>query len=269
MSGHSVLFAHFHVEGCRAECLVNGVPLVRLDSEVMEKHAHPVEEYVVSGRNELEILVEPGDSPQRARYHERAFDLRAARATFTLFDAPEGLPAEPSHGAVIASVQFELRPDEPATHRGPVTRSVSFDLPARSRWAFEDAPPLVLDEALVAEALDVVRAVGEALRLRSLDGYEELVAPATRDAIRAYPVWTTESVRSELEEFVAWLHRGQGTYLPIDPARFEPRLVAGGRMIQCVDSDFSPTLKLDGHEGILPYALTLGRVDGRLRVMRY
>jgi hypothetical protein len=63
-------------------------------------------------------------------------------------------------------------------------------------------------------------------------------------------------------------HRSQRH--PLTPKRFDFRLVADGRMLDCVDRDFTASLRLrDPDDGsALPHRVLLARIDGRLRIVR-
>jgi hypothetical protein len=267
-SNTTVLSAFCEARDCFAEFLLNGIPLARLGAEVFVQ-SQSVAELVRSGTNRLEIVLEPGPSPRFARLHEREIDRTKGIARFEIFEIEPDLPAQPEYGRVLAALKLDLPPDEPAIRRGPTILSTMFEASERPRWRFEDAPALSMDEALEREALDIVEEVAGAFRAGDVEAYLRLAQPALSDALKAYPAHSEATLRGDVEEVMKWFLANRGTVRPIAASDFEPRLVADGRLIECVNRDFSPSLRLAGPEMELPYSMFLGRIDGALRIVRF
>ena len=149
MSADKVTYAYFEVRGCKAEFYLNGIPCVRLDASDISVQSQAVQELLVPGANELEILIEPGDHPSAARSHARNANVKDMFARAAVTDIPPDLPTQPEYGTVLADVEFKLRPSEPEERSVPISVGGSFTLTRMTaRWAWQDSPAMVLDEAL-------------------------------------------------------------------------------------------------------------------------
>ena len=267
-SNSTVLSAFCEARDCFVEFLLNGIPLARLGDQVFVQ-SQSVAELVRSGANRLEIVLEPGPSPRSARFHEREVDRTKGTARLEVFEIDPDLPAQPEYGRVLGAVRLELPPDEPAVRRGPTILSAVFEASGRPRWQFEETPVLSIDEALEREALEVVEQVAAAFRAGDVEAYLRLAQPALSDALKAYPAHSEASLRGDVEEVMEWYLANRAFMRPREVSDFEPRLVAEGRLIECVNRDFTPALRLVGPDVELPYSMFLGRVDGALRIVRF
>jgi len=271
MALDTVIHAQIQAEGCTAELYVNGIPVSRIDPDRTPFESVAVEQHLIPGRNRIEVLVEPGPHPSVARTEGRYADLGAATAVGRLVRFADGVFAEPSRGDVLVEVKFEPDPDHPGPRVFPASVSTEVDLgPANGRWAWQDAPVLELDEPTVAEAarvLDAIAAGYQSLSAQTLWALSEL---NIKDTLRAYPALDEAALRADLELILQ--HYGQ------KPERVHPRaadqhdfrVVAGGRMIECVDRDWKPSLRLKDpdDESAIPYPVLLARIDGRLGIVR-
>jgi hypothetical protein len=267
MSNH-VIYAELEVEGTTAELYVNGFPLTRLAPETTHFEAIAAQEYLVSGDNELELLVEPGTSPSRARteYHEER--LSGASAVARLVRFPDNVLTEVQNGELLADIQWKSQDGFREAFPKAIAKRAALG-PLSGRWPWQDAPPLVLDDALVEEARAALSALGEAFRRGSAVEYRVLLEAQSSDALRAYPALSEAFVESDLELLVAHYHRSPEPVLPLVRERHDFRLAAGDRMLQCIDKDWRASLRLRDPSGQeVPYPVFLARLDGRLRVVR-
>lgn len=270
MSADKVTYAYFEVRGCKAEFYLNGIPCVRLDASDISVQSQSVQELLVPGANELEILIEPGDHPSAARSHARNANVKDMFARAAVTDIPPDLPTQPEYGTVLADVEFKLRPSEPEERSVPISVGGSFTLTRMTaRWAWQDSPAMVLDEALKLEAREVLARLEEAFRSQSVDRYFDLAEAALKDGLKAYPAWDDAHLRDEIGKIMQW-HKDQGgEFAPWSEEDEDFRLVAGDRLLHCVRKDWSALLKLRGKEGDVPYPVLLGRVGGKLGVVRF
>lgn len=271
MAIDTVIHAQIHAEGCTAELYVNGVPVSRIHPDRTAFESVAAEEYLVPGRNRIELLIEPGSHPSAARFESRYLDLGDATAVARLVRFPDGEIVEPERGQVLIEVRYAKDPDRPGPREVPISLSGEADLgSAHGRWSYQDAPVLDLDEATVSEAIGVIDAVAAACRARSAQALMALGEVKNREALRAYPALTEEMLRSDLQESFEYYGKMGDFVAPRRPEQHDFRLVAGGRMIECVDRDWGASLRLvspatgDG----LPFPLLLARIDGRLTIVR-
>jgi hypothetical protein len=183
----------------------------------------------------------------------------------------DGVFAEPERGDVLVEVKFAKDPDHPGPRVFPASVSTEVDLgAANGRWAWQDAPVLELDEATVAEAVAVLDAIAAGYQSLSVQTLWALSELNIKDTKRAYPVLTDEALRSDLEQILQHYGKKPDRVYPRAPEEHDFRVVAGGRMIECVDRDWKPSLRLKDpdDESAIPYPVLLARIDGRLRVIR-
>jgi hypothetical protein len=267
----TVIHAQLTAEGCTAELYVNGIPVSRIHPDRTAFESVAAEEYLIPGRNRIEILVEPGSHPSVARTEARNLDLGDATVIGRLVRFKEGEFVEASRGDILAEVRFQREPDERDPRIVPRSVSTEVDLgAANGRWAFQDAPVLDLDEATIAEAIGVLDAVADAVRARSVQGVMALGELKNRDALRAYPALGEEMIRADLQESFDSYAKLSDFVAPRRPEQHDFRLVAGGRILETIDRDWTASLKLSspatGEE--VPFPLMLARIDGRLRIVR-
>jgi hypothetical protein len=271
MSTTHVICAQLEVESCLAELYVNGFPVARIAMGGRSPATIPVAQYLIPGTNEIEILVEPAARPSAARTARRTLSRPGARVTGRLLRFASGVAPEVANGELLIDVSF--REETGAAAPFPRACTGAADLgPMFGRWAWQDAPPLQLDEWLVHEARAVLEAFGDALRSGSVASCESLLEHVQTDAMRAYPAVPPDLVRSTTAKLVAYHHGCKDPVFPLVRERHDFRLVAGGRLLQCIDVDGKPSLRLrDPESGAeLPFSMFLARLggEGRLRIVR-
>jgi hypothetical protein len=266
----TILLAQLKVEGCTAELHLNGVPLIRIPPGRVPIENVAAEGYVIPGTNRLDVLVEPG-APGAARTGSAEHDFRPIQAIGRLIRFPDGVPGTVEHGELIGETSFAWPEPRPQRRAFPVEVGTQLELgPAHGRWAWQDAPPLVLDDALVAEASAVLDDVERALRMFDADALWRLAELQLEDVQRAYPAVSEAHLRGELTTLLDHAKKASDPVIRRDPAEHDFRLVAGGRMLQLVDRDYSTSVKLrdPGDGSAISYAIALARIDGRLRIVR-
>lgn len=268
MEAH-VIYAELEVKACEAEIYLNGFPLSRLGPTTTHFEATAAEEFLISGENDLEILIEPAPRPSLARTERRDLATPGASATARVVRYPEGAFTEAENGEILAEINWLGRP-EVAVFPQSIARS--FALGARgARWAWQDAPPLILDEALVLEARAKLEEVARAIRNGTVDDFWKATRIRTREGMQAYPAIREEEGRAELQKLLAYYRQNPDPVLPFRPERHDFRLVAKGRVLQCIDDDGVASLRLRNPEDasdIVPYPLFLARIGERLEVVR-
>ena len=268
-----VLHAQLHVDKCTAELWLNGIPLVRIDPKQRTAfESRGVEQHVIPGKNRLELLVEPGSHPSVARTELRQMDTGDAWAVARLVSFPDGVFTEPENGTVLAEIRFDKPlPNEPTSRTMPTSLTAEVELgSANGRWAWQDAPVLAPGEALFAEARGVLAELAELYRVGSVPAIWKAFEAQTKELCRAYPAFTEAMARSELEVMTAHYTKIPDRVLPFHEDEHDFRIVGGGRLLETIDRDWKGSLRIkdpdDGSE--TPVTHLLGRIDGRLRVVR-
>ncbi len=275
-SKDSVLHAQLEVQGCTAELYLNDIPLMRLDAKKNVFETRAVEEYLVPGVNWLEVLVMPGRTPSVARSERRSLTVSGAKAKARLVRFEEGEWTN-NPGKELGAVSYDsdatpLPGAPPEVDKDwPRSRAVQIEMGSgNGRWGWQDAPELSMTPELVAEAKAVVDDVAAAMRTGNGDWLWQLQELQVKDALGAYPAWSEASMKSNMLDGVKDYSALPDCVLATDPEELDFRLVGGGRLIECVNKDWLPTLRLRGPKtGMpVPFEMMLARIDGKLRVVR-
>lgn len=267
MTQDTITLAQLEVRDCAAELWLNDIPLVRLAPHAIPIQNTTAESFLVPGDNTLEVVVEPGPRPSLARAaHDLPF--RELQAIARLIRFPPGVPGTLEHGELLAETRFTWSSPDPQPF--PRTASVRVDMgDAHGRFRWQDAPALTLDAATVTEARLVLDEVEAAIRASDERWLWHLNELKFRDAVRSFAAMDEAYVRGQVASHLEAQRRVPDPIFARDPERHDFRLVAHGRMIQCVDVDGSTSFKLRAADGQpLPYMLFLARIDGRLRIVR-
>jgi hypothetical protein len=267
----TITHAQLLAEGCTAELYLNGIPTSRIHPDRLPNESVDVESLIIPGRNRLELLVEPGSHPSVARTEARHLDLGPeVVAVGRLMRYRDGEITD-DRGDKLVEVRFERDPDQRGGRTVPISYSAEVDLgPANGRWAWQDAPVLTLDEALVAEACTVLDQVREAWASRSPSALWALSGRHVADGVRAYPHLGEDGLRGLLAEMLAQYENTPEFVFPRVPEEHDFRLVAGGRLLECVDRDWYPSVRFKSPAtgNAVPFAVFLARLDGQLVVAR-
>lgn len=269
MSAPEVVYLHLDVRGVVAEVELNGFPLIRAATlpEGGGEAAAPL--YLVPGENEVLLRVEPGSRPSLAETERRVLTREAAMAVAHLVRYPVGAQVLPENGTVLCKVEWAAQ--EPGGEVFPIERRGQAHAgPAFGRWSWQDAPVLRLDEALVTEARAVLEAYGHALCRGTPGEYRRLIDVMARETVRAFPAWPEAEQEQYVEGITAYYHGAPDPGFSLEPEHHDFRLVAGGRVLQCVDDDFQGSLRLRDPDGgrDVRMRVQLAMIDGALRPIR-
>ncbi|WP_114857215.1 hypothetical protein [Azospirillum brasilense] len=263
----SVVYAEVVAKGCTVELYLNRIPLGRIDPERMPHLEIAVSEFLLDGVNELAMIVEPGPTPSTALANPMPAptDGKLAAARLARYRPDEFVGGE--GGVTLVELGWEPKTPEPQPRL--LTRRADLG-PQFGRWGWQDAPVLTLDRQLASETGDLLRRLHQAMAAGDGRGVTMLLSPAYYDLSRAYPrppnAWA-----EGFETFMARVSRQpEWRMQPLDPARVDFRLVAGGHMLECIDKDWQPTLRTEPLADGMPFTLPvfLARLNGRLAVVR-
>jgi hypothetical protein len=271
MSSPTIVLAQLEVQDCTAELYVNGVPALRAAPRNVPLHNIAVEDLIIPGTNRLDLIIEPGPRPAEAGAERREITYRPMGAAGRLICFPEGVPGLVEYGHLIANVGFQWTGEIPARRVFPIEETTHVDLgPAHGRWGWQDAPLLNLDEALFNEACALLDKVEAVLRARRADEFWQLTELQIRDVLRAYPALHEPQLRAELATLMAHYEKIDDPVMPRDRSQHDFRLVAGGRLLQLIDRDWTTSFKLRDpiDRSPVPYRIFVARIGGELRIVR-
>lgn len=258
------------VAGCEAEVYVNDIPLGRIagGGALPDRFGMTVSDYVVDGPNRIELLLFPGDRPSRARAPQGQRDTAGVRAWIRLAEYDAGM-AIGDGGYTLHELYFDGdRGEMPAPISVADTASVTSQFAAP--WAWQGAEPLVMSGALMADATRFVEQVWSVMANRDVAGQNALSDLNVREGCVAYGT-DPRATRADHNEILGNIF-GDPTFAmrPLDHEAFDFRLVAGGRMVQCVGTDWRPVVRSEPDRGgtVMRVPLMIGRLDGRMAWLR-
>lgn len=267
------IHAELELTDCSGELWVNGIPIPGLPVRRPSfEISVPFQHAVISGMNQLELWVDVEGKPSRNKEPRRSPPRPTAHAIARLVAYEPGVQAAPENGEVLARLEYRGAEDD--STEAPRVRRLGVDLGMSfGPWAWQKAPPLTLDESTRREAESVVREVHEALFSGDAQRVFDLIALRWEEMDRAYPGRNDAADRQDLAAWIAELAADPRRKVPLDPAHHDFRLIADGRMIECIDDDFFPSIRIaqevePGHWAAAPYMLSLARIGERLRVVR-
>lgn len=257
------------VERCSAEFYFNDVPLVRLASGKTARAAVPVNELLIEGRNTVEVVVQPGPTPATARAGSQPLDDTAmlALARLELYP-PDSFPGE---GAGRRYLQLVYRGEgRQQQFPLPVIQEVQLDSPFGA-WSWEQAEVLRLTPAMEREVRGVIHSVQGLYRTKQFDrllafkqhGVSEwAVAYGESAAVQA------SRMRRVFDDEI-W-NAPDWSIEDLDPAEYDLRLCAGGRLVECIAKDWEPIVRtrFDPTRPRTRFAMLLGRLRGEWLQLR-
>ena len=257
------------VQDCDAEVYVNDIPVARLLQHESAAVSLPVHPQLVQGDNHVRLLINPGPTPAEATRAGAGTPIaRDASAQLRLMAVPVGQqPAEDDRG-LITKVTFSAQQGRPTT--APATASATARLPVDlgpRQWQhgqrFDAITPELRDSALAF--LNQVRNALQAGQARKLASLWQTKISETALAYGLQP-------NTQLKEFVGeWeaAARTPGFQLaPVTAAQASLRLVADGRVVDCVGKDWEPLIRMaDMSAGGMLLGLGIARIGGQWTVV--
>lgn len=235
MADLNIYYLELTVARGSAEARVNDIPVYRETTDNPAVLTIPIHEYLIEGENTLKLIATPEDPENPEGFEAR---VRIAR-----FEA--GKPVGFSKGFGLADIAWseDLKGSPVAT---------AFEVTDPFRWLWESAPVVELDsdvratlDAYVIEVCDLYRDKDAKALLTELDLYFS-------DLAKAYPA--PLGAPYSPDEFLSdWQDVPQPWVVePFTPSPANYRLVAGGRMVDCVGPDLKPLVRnkveVDGTE---------------------
>lgn len=260
------------VAGCEAEVYLNDIPLGRISGEgvspLPDRFGMTVSDYVVNGPNRMELMLFTGERPSLSKAPQGQRDTAGVRAWIRLAEYDPGM-AIGDGGYTLHELFFDGdRGEMPAPIA--VGDSVSVISQFSSPWAWELAEPLVMSGALIGEATRFIEDLWHIMSTRDVAGQNALSEVNVREGCLAYGS-DYRQTRADHNAILADIF-GDPTFAmrPLEHERFDFRLCAGGRLVECVGLDWKPVIRSEPDAGgtILRIPLLLGRLQGRMTWLR-
>jgi hypothetical protein len=258
-----ILILEAAVENCSAEFYFNDIPLVRLVPGVTERAAVPVNEFLVAGRNTVEVVLQPGPTPATARTEPQTLDDSAMTALgrLTLYP-PDSFPGE-SVGRRYLQVAYRGGGKQ-QRFPWPVSQDVQLDSPFGA-WSWQRADVLHLTSAVHAEVRGVIRSVQDLYRSRQFDRLLAFKHLGLSEWATAYGESAADQAASMRRVFDEEIWGSPDWSIEnLDPAQYDLRLCAQGRLVECIAKDWWPIVRAapTPSGARTRFAMLLGRLRG-------
>ncbi len=262
-----MIHAELKIDDCSAELWLNGIPLQRLEPDRSHNISIPAHLYLLDGQNKLEMVVNPGPIPSHARQGVSPASFKGwATARLAAYEVGEFT------GDENAEVLLETSWDSSSAKSGTFPRivEVSGNLGKMfGRWNWENATPLRLDVATVESVTAVLEEVRASLKTGDPEVLLRLAQSKFTNAAHAFPARPFNTLVDQFRRVVARDSTVKGWAFPkLDRDQFDFRLVADGRMLECINRDWRPTLRTvalsDGYPKY--YQMLLCNIKGRWQV---
>ena len=257
---------------CEAEAWLNGMPIARVGPG-RPVATLPVHEYTVAGNNRVELVIGPAPAVTPAGMVPAPVMRRVAdgpsAAQVRMLLPRIGNPADESSARSLAQLDWAVSPGE--VFEQPLTRSLEVALPVNfPRWRWLEAPVIEPNAALQEQAFTLLQTLAFDLGRGEFESFVNVTRLRFEELALAYQ-------RTQADEIARWREAMQGLHaagrlklLPLKPAALHLRRLAGGRLLDCMDTSGEPALRTapDAEGRSLALPLRAAVVEGKIYVLR-
>ena len=263
----SMIHLDMQVFNCRAEFLLNDIPVRCLDSSRQPFITIVAHRYLITGKNKLKMVVLPNAKPSSSLDPHTVMDVpEDAMAAVRLVQYPLGGTPGELDGAELFSelswAQKEQEGDEVTMH--PIVKEVEFEIPKIfDRWEWQGCRQIDWN----GERTDIL-AFAESLYAMFREGrgaeLTEKAATYLADYGKSIPAYGEDNYRNDLIQSVNRVPQKAGALPEFDPEALDLRLVGDGRMVQMLKKNWAPNLSVPPQADGYTYALDffVGKLSG-------
>jgi hypothetical protein len=267
--------AELELTDCSGELWINGIPIEGQQTRrPLFEVSVGVHHLLVPGTNTLELWVDVEGIPRDYLRPRDAPPREKAHAVGRLVRYPAGVIANPDNGQVLAEIEYRGKLDDskqaPRVVHGAVDLGAAF-----GPWSWQAAPSIELDDLVRKEAESLLEDVHTALFTGNADRMLELVKVRWEEMDRAWPGRNDAEDRAKHAAFLARVASDPRRRVPLNRLKHDFRVVGNGRLLECIDVDFMPSIRIaqevePNRWALAPYAVTMARVgpNGSLAVVR-
>jgi hypothetical protein len=265
----SMIHFQIQVRKCVAELALNGIPLKRLDSRQQQFFSQVAHSFLINGGNRLELVVLPGSTPSTAREGALIKDAVGANARARLVRFKAGDFADDRGGETLVEVPWTGGGAAPTeTYPKIVARHVEIAT-SFGEWSWQTSTRLSL-AGDAREIREVIRELHAAFR----DGRPDPIIRRARifleEEAKALPAWSVGQLTDGLRKGISKNAGRKDWVEDLDETKFDLRLCADDRLVECVDVNWLPILRTkpqaSGDE--YPFPLFLGKIKDEWLILR-
>jgi hypothetical protein len=276
----------FYVIECRAngidaEYLINDIPVIRRGDAIGTIHTEPVNHLLIDGNNRISMVLRPGPTPSESLSGKggiRDFGSLEGKASMRLARYPRGAVAGGPDGVELMRIDWPLSPeqlkkileDKPLP-LFPLNLTVFHDLgQLYGKWRWQSAAPSRLDRRDRDEILELLTKIHTSLAAGDPEPFIEASQVRFQEISRSYEKPPAMKVAQFRQLLAAESREKWWGMQPLTPDLIDLRPVAEGKVVDCVNKDWLPTLRSkQGPDGAIDYFnMMVCKLDNRWQIVR-
>ena len=264
-----MIYMEVKKQNCEVELYVNGIPMKR--SSTSQAFASiPVHQYLVDGNNEIELIVNPGLSPSKARTAHRELDSTGVQAVARLVKYPVGVYPGDASGEVLGEIGWKGQNAKKEIFPKIVATKIELG-PMFGRWQWQDAEQVTLDKKTLAEISVYVDKFYAAFAASKSQELLDFAKVRIQEGDKAYPgtnvVAENVMVVRDVEERK---YDTRWKVAPLQPAQFDFRVHAEGRIVEIINADWKTPFRgvFVGTDEDYSYSMFLSKIKGQWVMVR-
>lgn len=231
--------------GVVVEVFFNDFPVFRLDPAGADSLYQPVTVYAVSGANVITAYLASGSTPGTSKAGQKPHKAPAGAALdIRLKSYPFGEVPGPTVGKLIQRLQWEATRDEQLP--GQLRSKIDLTLPL-GPWAWESAPKLDWSPSVESKLLQVLDQLRQAWQAGDTATFLSYFKTRVEEVAQAAGQAPAEALAAKAKRLAAKASDPNWRTFPITPELADFRLVANGRLVQCIGKDWDPLLRATTH----------------------
>ena len=266
---HQMIYVEVNKQNCEVELYLNGIPM-RHSSNNQAMASIPVHQYLIDGKNEIELIVNPGPTPSKARTAQRELDSTGMQATARLVKYPVGVYPGDASGEVLGTIQWTGQNDKKEIFPKMVATTIELG-PLFGRWQWQDAEVITLDKKALTEISAYVEKFYAAF---SASNGPELLAFAKLRLEESDKVYPGKNPAEENAMFLKDVEKRKQDkrwkVTPLRPPLFDFRTCTNGRMVQIINSDWKSPFHgtFENSDKEYSYRMFLSKIKGQWVMVR-
>lgn len=260
-------------DGADAEVYLNDIPVIIRGPNHGRYFGAPVNHFLIDGINELSVIIKPGPTPSTARTGKDGVKTRHTASTEKFFARlcfqPAGTVLGGDDARELMRVDWPIKDerkdrDDFRELEYPMILSARLDLgKLYGEWAWQKAPKLTLDDKTRQEIFKALTDIRGAMASGNPQLFLAVSNIRLGELARAYDEPESRKRNIIKRGFVEDAQQEGFGFEPLDPDRFDLRLVADGRLVECIGTDWEPLIvqKPDKDGNVAYYDMMLCRLN--------
>lgn len=266
------LILEVNIYGCDIEVYLNDIPITLMRFENGERESIPVSQFIVTGINSLTFVINPNNPPSESKtLFSPAKIINDFSFEVTIKSYPRNVfPGDPSGEELFfAKVSSKEIDDEKSLFPIIIKRNFNYNVNS-ALWIWQKSPKMQLSSELVEEVKSFLIQLKSTLNKGDPSFFIERSMPRVKETLSSY---FSNDIDGWIESFVSDVKEleSQNLKVILNLESLDLRLVAGGKLIDCISKDWLPALrtepKEDGESDIY-YNLMISKINNSFWIIR-